>query len=88
MECKTSDAYKARDRAEAKLLKLSEEVKGLLTENAKLQRITAFCKQRTLSSTRIIAFYRRRMPSSRRIIPSSRRIWGNSRRSIPRPSSS
>jgi predicted phage gp36 major capsid-like protein len=37
MECEASDASKARDRAEAKLLKLSEEVKLLCAENAKLQ---------------------------------------------------
>jgi hypothetical protein len=36
MECEVSDASKARDRAEAKPLKLSEEVKSLLVENAKL----------------------------------------------------
>jgi hypothetical protein len=37
MECESSDASKARDRAEAKLLKLSEEVKLLRSENAKLR---------------------------------------------------
>jgi predicted lipid carrier protein YhbT len=37
MECEASDASKARDRAEAKLLKLSEEVELLHSENAQLR---------------------------------------------------
>jgi hypothetical protein len=60
MECEASDASKARDRAEAKLLKLSEEVEGLCAENA-IERI----RRRTPSFRRII-------PSSRRIWGNSR----------------
>ena len=37
MECKGSDASKARDRAEAKLAKLFEELKGLQVEHTELQ---------------------------------------------------
>jgi chromosome segregation ATPase len=37
MECEASDASKSRDRAEAKLLKLSEEVGRLSSENVKLR---------------------------------------------------
>jgi chromosome segregation ATPase len=37
MECEASDALKARDRAETKLSKLSEEVERLRSENEKLQ---------------------------------------------------
>jgi hypothetical protein len=37
MECKASDASKARDRAEAKLSKLSEEIERMRSENVKLQ---------------------------------------------------
>jgi septal ring factor EnvC (AmiA/AmiB activator) len=37
MECEASDASKARDRTEAKLSKLSEEVEGLRAENARLR---------------------------------------------------
>jgi chromosome segregation ATPase len=37
MECEASDASKARDRAEAKLLKLSEEIERLRSENVKLR---------------------------------------------------
>jgi chromosome segregation ATPase len=37
MECEASDASKARDQAEAKLSKLSEEVERLRSENVKLR---------------------------------------------------
>jgi chromosome segregation ATPase len=37
MECETSDASKARDRAEAKLSKLFEEIKRLRPENTQLR---------------------------------------------------
>jgi hypothetical protein len=37
MECEASDPSKARDQAEAKLLKLSEEIERLRSENAKLR---------------------------------------------------
>jgi DNA repair exonuclease SbcCD ATPase subunit len=37
MECEASDAAKARDRAEAKLPKLSEEIERLRSENEKLR---------------------------------------------------
>jgi chromosome segregation ATPase len=37
MECEASDAGKARDRAEAKLLKLSEEIEHLRFKNVKLR---------------------------------------------------
>jgi chromosome segregation ATPase len=37
MECEASDASKARDRAEAKLSKLSEEIGRLRSENVKLR---------------------------------------------------
>jgi hypothetical protein len=37
MECKASEASKARDRTEDKLAKLSEDFKGLQAEHVKLQ---------------------------------------------------
>jgi hypothetical protein len=37
MECEASDASKARDRAEARLSKLSEEIESLRSENVKLR---------------------------------------------------
>jgi chromosome segregation ATPase len=68
MECEASDASKARDRAEAKLSKLSEEVERLRSENAKLRE-----DHRILQAKNV---------NSRRIIPSLRRTWGSLRRNI------
>ena len=45
MECKASDASMARDRTEAKLGKLSEELKGLQAEHTELQEEHSILKE-------------------------------------------
>jgi chromosome segregation ATPase len=71
MECEASDASMARDRAETKLLKLSEEIERLRSETRSSEKTTAFSRWKTQDFWRTTRSSRRTISCSRRSNPTS-----------------